>query len=145
MATDSHSSDLQASLISGIREIVRHWCSSIGASTMQTHQVIGLLDKRHLLRKSVKKGVKKRDTPRGLRFLFRHHSARILGWRERVPEGHPQGFSDDVNHAFGTCCGLTLEPNPVTADSALAVARPCSELLYLVLPLKCLTYTRVPR
>lgn len=73
---------------------------SVGAIEKQIRQIIGLLDRRQLLRKAVKKGIKKKDTPRGFRFLFRHHTARILGWRDRVPEGHPHGFSAELNQAL---------------------------------------------
>ena len=31
------------------------------------------------------------------RFLFRRHVQRILGWKERLAEGDPAGFSDAVN------------------------------------------------
>lgn len=82
------------------RDIVRRWCVFVGASDAQSRQIVGLLDRKQLLRKSVKKGIKKKDTPRGLWFLFRHHSARILGWRDRVPEGHPHGFSAELNNAL---------------------------------------------
>lgn len=52
-----------------------------------------LLDKDYLLQLPCSKKVHKQDTPSGLRHLFYHHVAGILGWKERVPEGDESGIS----------------------------------------------------
>lgn len=80
--------------------IIQQWATEIGASKSQTRQLLLLVDKEYLLKKVVRKGLKRVDSPRGLRFLFRYHAAKILGWRHRLQEGHPLGFSDAVNETL---------------------------------------------
>lgn len=90
----------QSQNLTHIRQTVTTWSASVGAFAAQTRQILGLLDRCQLLRRSVKHGVKRRNTPRGLRYLFRHHCARILGWTERLSEGNPLGFSAELNHTL---------------------------------------------
>lgn len=97
---------------SSIHRAIATWTASVGGSDVQTRKIFSLLDRRQLLWRFVRKGIKKFDTPRGLRFLFRYHCARILGWRERLPEGHPQGFTDKLNHALRFSMWTDVGVNP---------------------------------
>jgi hypothetical protein len=39
-------------------------------------------------------------SPEHLRWLWYSWSAKLLGWRQRLPEGHPKGFSPAVYSAL---------------------------------------------
>lgn len=99
----------QRSPLAATRLVVEEWTTAIATSDLQKRRILQLLDKRMLLRRAVKKGVKRINSPRGLRFLFPYHSARVLGWKSRIPEGHPSGFSEAVNTALRT---LLWSDNP---------------------------------
>lgn len=98
------------------RLIIEQWASEIRASKKQTRQILLLLDKEHLLRKAVRKGLKRVDIPRGLRFLFCYYAAKILGWRQRIEEGHPSGFSAAINEALR----LLVWPDSACSSAAAA-------------------------
>jgi hypothetical protein len=94
-------SDLETRLIvlHRARFVVADWLRhSEKASPLQVLCILRLLDEKYLLHKQVKSGIRRSNTPAGLRFLFYHHSAKILQWRERRLEGHPFGFLESVSH-----------------------------------------------
>lgn len=78
---------------SGRREIERWGREEKGLGEGEIGLLKNLLDRECLLRLPCSSKVEKRDTPEGLRHLFYHHVAAILGWRERVVEGDKEGMS----------------------------------------------------
>ena len=85
--------------------IVLEWGHRQGASVHKLDILAALLRRSYLLDLSLPRGFKGFTTseelePRQLRYLFRRHSARLLGWRRRFEEGDPRGFSEEVNQAI---------------------------------------------
>lgn len=64
-----------------------------GLSNSEIELLQALLDRDYLLALPCSKKVHKQNTPSGLRHLFYHHVASILGWTERVCEGDSNGMS----------------------------------------------------
>jgi hypothetical protein len=80
--------------------ILYNWAADRGATSGQCDRIVGLLSVQWMCslprppRTRRKEGV---SDPHWHRFLFRRHVQRILGWKERLPEGDLAGFSDAVN------------------------------------------------
>lgn len=91
--SDSGSHCVEAFWLTTCLRFIEEWIMSIGTSYNECWQIQRLLDSKFLLRKRVRKRVRREDNPRGLRFLFRYHFTKILGWKERRHEGDPWGFN----------------------------------------------------
>jgi len=114
------------------RSVIAEWAvQSQSASPSQVSRILKLLNPKHLLQRRVNSRIRRVNTPEGLRFLFYHHTAHILGWRERRSEGHDLGFSaamynvlrdqlwpDPMEH------GRRAEPEQYQATSARAIEGP---------------------
>lgn len=79
-------------LESGRKELERWGREEKGLGEGEIGLLTNLLDTNYLLSLPCISRVEKRDTPEGLRHLFYHHVASILGWRERVVEGDKEGI-----------------------------------------------------
>jgi hypothetical protein len=75
------------------------WCAG-RATPLQTRRILALLDLQHMLSLPLhSRTIRRARCPdnQWYCFLFRRHVQYILLWAERRNEGHPHGFSDDVN------------------------------------------------
>ena len=85
--------------------ILYNWAMDRGATRGQCDRIVGLLSVQWMCsmprppRTRRKEGV---CDSQWHRFLFRRHVQRILGWKERLAEGDPAGFSDAVNFLLRT-------------------------------------------
>ena len=85
--------------------ILYKWARERGATTGQCDRIVGLLSVEWMCslprppRTRRKEGVSDQVWHR---FLFRRHVQRILGWKERLAEGDPAGFSNAVNELLRT-------------------------------------------
>lgn len=98
------------------------------ASPAQVARILRLLDEKYLLEKRVKSGIRRSNSPAGLRFLFYHHTANILHWRERRPEGHPLGFSESVYRIFREEVWPDVNITAPTVSSVETEVQPCSNV-----------------
>ena len=85
--------------------IILEWGQRQGASGQKLELLGALLRKQYLVELPLPPGFKGFSTsealePRQLRYLFRRHCARLLGWRRRISEGDPDGFSEELNRAI---------------------------------------------
>lgn len=83
-------------LLAAREEIVRWGKHERGLGDNQVGFLLELLNKEVLLSLPCSSKVEKHDTPEGLRHLFYHQVSNILGWKERVPEGHKFGISPQL-------------------------------------------------
>jgi hypothetical protein len=94
--------------------ILYNWAADRGATRGQCDRIVGLLSVEWMCdlprppRTRRKEGV---SDSHWHRFLFRRHVQRILGWKERLPEGDPAGFSDAVNLLIRTKFYPEADPN----------------------------------
>ncbi|KAG0597417.1 hypothetical protein M758_UG336500 [Ceratodon purpureus] len=82
-------------------QIILEWGQRHGASAHKLELLAALLRREYLVELPLPLGFKGFETvaalePHQLRYLFRRHCARLLGWRKRIPEGDPHGFSEDL-------------------------------------------------
>lgn len=81
-------------------ELLYSWARSRGASHLTASRIVGLLSVRWLCAfptpPRTHRGRGKTEA-QWHRYLFRRHCGKLLGWTERLDEGNPEGFSDEVN------------------------------------------------
>ena len=85
--------------------ILVEWGQTQGVWGYKLEVLRGLLHKDYLLRLPLPRGCKGFENlqglePRQLRYLFRRQCAVVLGWRQRIAEGDPHGFSDGLNRTL---------------------------------------------
>lgn len=94
-------------------DVLQNWAIDRGATTKQCNRIVGLLSVEWMCRLPLpprthrSKGV---TNTHWHRFLFRRHIQHILGWKHRLSEGDPAGFSTEVNLLIRT--KFYPEPNP---------------------------------
>ena len=82
--------------------ILLDWGHEHGLRGHKLLTLCALLRRDYLLQLPLPRGCKGFENlevvePRQLRYLFRRQCATLLGWRQRISEGDPNGFSEDVN------------------------------------------------
>lgn len=83
------------------------WAEGLGCDQHRLRLLEGLLDRGYILSLPLPNGATGFDNPDSvtgnqLRYLFRRHSATILGWNERRREGARDGFPAFINEALRT-------------------------------------------